>query len=90
MVAGDEGNHLDFVRFEAAQDPAIDTAVASIVADVRRRGDAAVLEYTARFDDVHASWMSDLEIGRDEMRRAHDGLGRNERTALDRSAGTQS
>ena len=74
------------IRFEAAQDPAIDAAVASIVTDVRRRGDAAVLEYTARFDDVHASWMSDLEIGRDEMRRAHDGLGRNERTALETAA----
>ena len=36
--------------FEAAQDPAIDAAVAAIVADVRTRGDAALLEYTARFD----------------------------------------
>ena len=34
------------IAFEAAQDPAIDAAVAAIIADVRARGDAAVLEYT--------------------------------------------
>ena len=33
--------------FEAAQDPAVDATVARIVADVRARGDAALLEYTA-------------------------------------------
>ena len=48
--------------FEAAQDPAVDAAVAAIVADVRVRGDAAVLEYTARFDRVQAARVGDLEI----------------------------
>ena len=38
--------------FEAAQDPAVDATVARIVADVRSRGDAALLEYTAQFDGV--------------------------------------
>ena len=49
LDASDSGfaSALDaLTRFEAAQDPAIDAAVAAIIADVRRRGDAAVLEYT--------------------------------------------
>ena len=39
------------------------TRVAGIVADVRARGDAAVLEYTARFDGVQAASVAELEIG---------------------------
>ena len=74
------------IRFEAAQDPAIDSAVAAIIADVRRRGDAAVLEYTARFDGVHASRMSELAIGAGEMRAAYDALAEHERTALETAA----
>jgi histidinol dehydrogenase len=69
-------------RFAAAQDPAIDAAVDAIIADVRRRGDAAVLEYTARFDNVQAARVADLAISRDEMQRAHDALAGEQRTAL--------
>jgi len=39
-------------RYDAAQDPAVQRAVRRIVADVRRRGDAAVRAYTKRFDGV--------------------------------------
>ena len=48
------------IAFEAAQDPEIDARVASIVADVRARGDAAVLEYTARFDRLQAASVARL------------------------------
>jgi histidinol dehydrogenase len=68
--------------FEAAQDPAIDAAVADIIADVRRRGDAAVLEYTARFDGVHAVRLDELAIDRAQMRAAHAAIGAEERDAL--------
>ena len=74
------------IRFEAAQDPAIDSAVAAIIADVRQRGDAAVLEHTARFDGVRASRMSELSIGAGEMRAAYDALAVPERTALQTAA----
>jgi histidinol dehydrogenase len=40
------------VRYDAAQDAAVQETVRRIVADVRARGDAAVLEYTKRFDGV--------------------------------------
>ena len=37
-------------RFDAAQDPAVQKTVRRILADVRKRGDAAVREYTKKFD----------------------------------------
>ncbi len=73
-------------RFEAAQDPAIDATVATIIADVRTRGDAAVLEYTERFDGIRASRVADLAIGSDTMRAAYDALPSPERGALETAA----
>ncbi|HEX4885530.1 MAG TPA: histidinol dehydrogenase [Casimicrobiaceae bacterium] len=70
------------IAFEAAQDPAIDATVAAIVADVRARGDAALLEYTARFDRVQARSVAELEIGPAQMRRAYESLPPAQRDAL--------
>ena len=58
------------VSFEAAQDDRIDATVARLIADVRARGDAALIEHTAIFDGVRAASMADLEISADEMRRS--------------------
>jgi histidinol dehydrogenase len=68
--------------FESGQDAAVDATVARIIADVRARGDAALLEYTAQFDGVHAATVAELEIGAAEMRRAFDSLPEVERAAL--------
>ena len=70
------------VAFEIAQDPAVDATVAAIIADVRARGDAALLECTARFDGVRAATVGELEIGRDALRHALDALPAAERDAL--------
>ncbi len=70
------------IAFEAAQDAAVDATVAAIIADVRARGDAAVLEYTARFDRVQAASVADLEISPAQMRRAYEGLPDEQRDAL--------
>ena len=70
------------IAFEAAQDPVIDATVAAIIADVRARKDAAVLEYTRRFDRVDAARVADLEIDAGAMRAAHAALGAKERDAL--------
>jgi histidinol dehydrogenase len=73
-------------RLEASQDEAVDRAVAAIVADVRARGDAAVLEYTRRFDRVEAASVADLEIPRPERERALAGLDPAVRDALGAAA----
>ena len=58
------------LAFENTQDAQIEQAVAGILLDVRRRGDAAVLEYTRRFDRVQASDMGALELPRARLERA--------------------
>jgi len=68
--------------FEASQDENIDAAVGLIIADVRARGDAALLELTAKFDGVHATSVAELEIPAAEMRRAFEALPEAERGAL--------
>ena len=51
------------VRYEAAQDASVHDAVRRIVADVRARGDAAVLEYTKKFDGRNEVFSIRPEIG---------------------------
>ena len=59
--AGFDAALTALTRFDAAQDPAVEAAVRAILADVRARGDAAVLEYTERFDRVKAASLKELE-----------------------------
>ena len=74
------------LSFEAAQDPGVDAAVAAILADVKQRGDVALLEYTQRFDRVEVAAAKQLEIPRDELRRALNGLPAQQRAALEAAA----
>jgi histidinol dehydrogenase len=74
------------LAFDVAQDSQIDAAVAAILDDVRRRGDAAVLEYTRRFDRVEAAAVAQLEITPTEMQRSLAGLPAAQRTALEQAA----
>ena len=75
------------LRLSSAEaDPEIDTRVAAILADVRARGDAAVLEYTARFDALEASSVAGLALGADEMRAAYEAITRAQRNALQSAA----
>ena len=72
--------------FESKEDVAVDAAVAAIVADVRHRGDAAVLEYTVRFDRVQAISVAALELPAEELAAAHAALPTAERDALTTAA----
>ncbi len=75
------------VLHESAEtDAAIDTRVTEIIADVRARGDAALLELTARFDGVQASSMAALEIGAAELRAAFEAITPAQRHALQAAA----
>ena len=72
--------------FDAAQDESVDRTVAEILEAVKRRGDAAVLEYTARFDGVSAATLAELELPRERLMRARDGLPAAQREALEQAA----
>ena len=74
------------IAFESAQDPAVDAVVASIIADVRARGDAAVLDYTRRFDRLDATSAEALEVPARDLADAFGALPRVERDALEQAA----
>ncbi len=74
------------LAFEGAQDAAVDQAVAEILAEVKNRGDQAVIEYTNRFDRLSASSMAELELSAQAMAQALASLGRDQRAALETAA----
>lgn len=74
------------LAFEAAADDTIERTVATILADVKTRGDAAVVDYSNRFDRLSATSMADLELSRDELEKALAGLPTERRAALEAAA----
>jgi len=73
-------------RYDAAQDASVQQTVRDIVADVRRRGDAAVLEYTQRFDRSSATTLSELEVSGAAVQQALKSIPENQADALKRAA----
>jgi len=77
------------LAFEAETDDAIETAVAGILRDVKARGDAAVLEYTNKFDRIPnggATSMAAFDIGQAELEAALAALPQAQREALQTAA----
>src|SRR5229473_652680 len=72
--------------FDSTLDDGVERTVAAILADVRARGDAAVLEYTERFDGVKVARVAELELPQRELQSARSGLERGEREALEQAA----
>jgi len=74
------------LHWSADTDAAIEQRVADILADVQQRGDAAVLEYTARFDGLAADSMAALELTQADFKAAFDAIPVAQREALQAAA----
>lgn len=74
------------LAFEETADERLEATVAGILADVRKRGDAAVLEYTRKFDRLQLVNAAAMELSHDELRVAFDGLPADQRNALEQAA----
>jgi len=74
------------LHWSAQADAEIEQRVADILADVQKRGDVAVLDYTARFDGVHANSMTALELTQAELKAAFDSIPAAQREALQAAA----
>lgn len=74
------------LAYEESRDPQVETAVATIIEDVRKRGDIALCEYTARFDRVEVANATQLEITSAQLKAAFDGLEVSQRQALQAAA----
>ena len=74
------------LRWSAENDAAVDATVAAILADVRERGDAAVLACTARFDGLDAASVAALELSKEELAAALATITPEQRQALEAAA----
>ncbi len=74
------------LHWSADTDAAIEARVTDILADVQQRGDAAVLEYTARFDGLNVADMRALELTQTELKAAFDSIPAAQRQALEAAA----
>ncbi|MEX3929904.1 histidinol dehydrogenase [Paraburkholderia sp. BR10936] len=74
------------LAFEASEDEAIERSVAQILADVKARGDAAVLDYTNRYDRLAAPSVAALELPFSELEAALESLEPKQRAALEAAA----
>ncbi|BEP63255.1 histidinol dehydrogenase [Variovorax sp. V213] len=84
--AGFDADFKARLHWSADADAAIEKVVADILADVQKRGDAAVLEYTHRFDQLGAATLPELELTQAELKAAFDSLPAAQRDALESAA----
>jgi len=80
----EELEHL--LAWEQTADAELESVVRDIINDVRVRGDAALLEYTARFDRCPVAQAGDLEIPLDDCHRAVSAIDTGQRAALELAA----
>jgi histidinol dehydrogenase len=74
------------LHWSAETDDRIEEVVAAIIADVRKRGDVAVQEYTERFDGLSTDRLSSLELAGGELREALAAITPAQRNALEAAA----
>ena len=74
------------LAWEAVSDKAVNSIVDEILSAVRQRGDAAVVEYSNRFDRLSVASMAELEIGTERLQQALEAIDPQARTALETAA----
>jgi histidinol dehydrogenase len=75
------------LAFEETADEKLEATVAAIIADVKKRGDAAVLEYTRKFDRLPLADAGAMELPGAELKAAFEGLPADQKSALEQAAG---
>ena len=79
----DFGRTLDqLLAWEGVSDAAVQATVSEVIARVRREGDAAVVDYTNRFDQVQVAGMAALSIALPRLKAAYEGLPADQQQAL--------
>jgi histidinol dehydrogenase len=76
----------DLLAWDSVSDDQVQQTVAAIIRDLRERGDAALLDYTARFDRWTPATAADLEIPRARLEEAWGRIPAARREALETAA----
>jgi len=74
------------LAWDAIADAGVQETMFNILADVRQRGDAAVIEWTNKLDGLEAASMDDLTINKDVLQAALDSLPQDQVSALEKAA----
>ena len=74
------------MALEDAQNAAVDSTVADILANIKKRGDEALLEYTRCFDHLDAASIAELELSRKDLQQALQSIPAIQREALEQAA----
>lgn len=83
----DFSQQLDtLLAWESVSDTAVNQAVTDILHQVKSHGDKAVMEFTERFDHLHVDEFSQLEMSKERLQEALDGLPADQRSALEQAA----
>jgi histidinol dehydrogenase len=75
------------LAWESVSDDRVQQTVTEVIKAVRTRGDAALLDYTARFDDWRPASAVDLEILQADLTDALAAIPQTQREALELAAG---
>lgn len=84
--AGFKETLLSSLSLPMADDEAIDAVVVKILAQVKDRGDAAVLDFTKQFDRLDVASVTELEISQAELKKSYEALSAEQKNALDIAA----
>ena len=74
------------LAWEQISDNAVENTVREIIAAIRKRGDAALIEYSNQFDRLNAQTMQDLEIPQKQLQQSLDRIKKDQRAALEKAA----
>lgn len=74
------------LAWDSASDEQVVNTVNGIIADIRQRGDAAVVEYTNKFDRMNVSTMAELEIPASRLQQSLSNISAEQRAALEKAA----
>lgn len=76
----------EVLAFDSVSDEQVFNTVNTILNDVKKRGDAAVVEYTNKFDRVSTKDMSELEIPLSRLEESLNKIPAEQREALEKAA----
>lgn len=76
----------DLLALEAEQDASIERTVVEILSNIRQHGDAALLDYTRKFDRLDVHDAHHLELPQAELQAALTSLSHEQRDALETAA----
>ncbi|MGO1233376.1 MAG: histidinol dehydrogenase [Marinobacter sp.] len=74
------------LEWDDSVDHQVNESVRHILHEVKTRGDAAVMEFTEKFDRLKVSSMSELEISQDRLHAALDKIPQDQREGLEKAA----